>query len=73
MIRTRSPSNPRITGRLDAGPIPRFVTPASFCSVSPRLPDKSLLSSNKSSDVMALNCSKVVAAPRVLVVTVTDS
>ena len=60
-------------GRLDPGPKLRLATPGSFRSASPRLPADSLVMSNESRVVTALNASNVVSVPPTEAVTVTSS
>ena len=70
---TRSPSKPRMMGRLEPGPKLRTAMPGSFCNASPRLFWPAWMRSNESSVVTALNASNVVSVPPAAAVTVTCS
>ena len=70
---TRSPSKPRMVGRLVPGPKLRLAMPGSFCRASRIVLAPSDAMSNESRVVTALNASSVVSAPASEAVTVNSS
>ena len=70
---TRSPSKPRMIGRLVPGPKLRLAMPGSFSIASPIVLAPSTAMSNESRVVTALNASSVVSAPPAEAVTVNSS
>ena len=73
MIRTLSPSKPRMIGRLVPGPNVRLAIPGSFCNTSAIVAPSRLAIAVESTVVIELKDSNAVLAPVALAVTVMAS